>query len=169
MMETGSVQTDDNLREKMSSPRIVSGSRVVVGLFMFGILTTAGLWIYWKLHLAPFFPLQQSLAEAFENSSPRVEGGRTKNSPFILRIVLQVPFRPVRGQPDTESTLDRTVDLALRYPEIGKYEVLEIYLVHPVPEKMADRLKVEFKIAELQKREAQAGTRGANLLTRGLR
>lgn len=150
-METGSVRTEDNLPENLRPPRVVSGSRVVVGLFVFGILTTAGLWIYWKLHLAPFFPLQKSLAEAFEDSSPRVEGGRHKNSPFTLRIVLQVPFQPVRGEPATESTIDRTIDLALRYPEIGKYEVLEIYLVHPVPEKMAERLKVEFKTGDLQK------------------
>ena len=142
----------------MPPPRVFSGTRIVLGLFLFGILATTGLWIYWKLHLAPFFPLQKALAEAFVDSSPRVEGGRHKKSPPTLRIVLQVAFTPLRGSDPTESMIARTIDLARRYQDLQQYELLEIYLVHPLAEQQAERLAFTVTIRELALRETQSSS-----------
>ena len=134
---------------EQSPPPTVSGRWVVIGMFAFGIAATSFLWIYWYLHLAPFFPLQKALADEFAKSYPRVEGGRHKKSPPILRIVLQIEFTPQRDDPRVQSMLDRIVVLAKTHQKLSDYETLEVYLVHPIPEKEPERLRIEFKTSEL--------------------
>jgi len=129
--------------------RTIPGRWIVIGMFAFGIAATAGLWIYWKLHLAPFYPLQKALAEEFPKSLPRVEGGRHKKSPPILRIVLQVTFTPNKDDSRVRDMHERIVAVARQHHDLSQYETLEVYLVHPVPEREAERLKLEDRIAEL--------------------
>src|SRR5262245_38901339 len=108
-----------------SSRPFNSGRWVVLGMFVFGITATLVMWGYWKLHLAPFYPLQQALADEFKGSLPRVEGGRNKQSPTTLRIVLQVKFTPQETDPRAEAMLDRTLVLARQYQNLDEYEFLE--------------------------------------------
>ena len=78
-------------------PRELSGRWVVIGLFAFAITLTVALWVYWKLHRAPFLQWEQFLAGEFQGSSPLVEGGQRKmhrGTPRILRITLKVDFDP---------------------------------------------------------------------------
>ena len=79
-----------------SGPRLspgVPGHWVVLGMFAFAIVLTGMLWTYTKLHNAPFIPLRRALAEEFTRAAaPRVEGGRHRNGPMILRVIVKVEF-----------------------------------------------------------------------------
>ena len=132
-----------------SATRSVSGRSVVLGMFAFGILATSGMWLYWHLYLKPFYPLQQALADEFAKSYPRVEGGHHRHSPWTLRIVLQVPFKPIEGDPQVTKAANRVIELARAHHDLSQYEIIELYLLHPDPEHAATRVKVEFRVAEL--------------------
>lgn len=127
-------------------------------MFAFGIVATGGIWVYWKLHLAPFMPLQKALAAEFDTrshkSSPRVDGGWTKSqfkqSPPTLRIVLRVPFDPEEGDDRVPQTIDRVIALARSHADLGQYETLEIYLVHYAPERSPRQYEFKRKVGELQ-------------------
>src|SRR3990172_7938391 len=83
-------------------PAELSGKWVVIGMFVFAIAATAGLFAYWELHTAPFRELQDALAQEFPRSRPRVEGGQRKkhkHTPRILSIVLRVEFDPTADEP----------------------------------------------------------------------
>ena len=60
--------------------KTISGSRLVIAMFGMAIVATGLLWFYWDLHLMPYMPLQEALAEEFEDSSPRVEGGAAEDA-----------------------------------------------------------------------------------------
>ncbi|MSR57790.1 MAG: hypothetical protein EXS05_08965 [Planctomycetaceae bacterium] len=134
-------------------PRTVSGRWVVVAMFAFGIAATGGIWVYWKLHLAPFMPLQKALAAEFEKSSPRVDGGWTKNeykqSPPLLRVVLRVPYEPDERDARVPATIERVLTLTRAHIDLAAYDTLEIYLVHYVPEKNPQQYEWRRKISEL--------------------
>jgi hypothetical protein len=129
--------------------RSFSGRSVVIGMFTFGILATSGMWVYWHLYLKPFYPLQQALADEFAKSYPRVEGGHHRHSPWTLRIVLQVPFKPVEGDAQVTTTANRVIELARAHHDLSRYEIVELYLLHPEPEHASTRVKLEFRVAEL--------------------
>jgi hypothetical protein len=129
--------------------RSFSGRNVVLGMFTFGILATSGMWVYWHLYLSPFYPLQQALADEFSKSYPRVEGGHHRHSPWTLRIVLQVPFKPIEGDLQVKQTANRVIELARAHHDLSRYEIVELYLLHPEPEHAATRVKVEFRVADL--------------------
>jgi len=106
-------------------------------MFGFGALTTAGLWVYWYLHLAPFRPLQAAVAAEFPDSAPRVEGGQRKmhkGTPRILRITLRVDFDPNADDDRVETITAKLFDLAGRYQDIANYDTLEMYLYQRIPE-----------------------------------
>lgn len=122
--------------------KTISGSRLVVAMFGMAILATGCLWFYWDLHLMPYMPLQEALAEEFEKSSPRVEGGQRKmhkGTPLILRVVMRVPFDPTATDPETQNTIEgrieRTKELAAKYTEIDQFETLEVHLYFEPKEK----------------------------------
>jgi hypothetical protein len=135
-------------------PRTISGRWVVLSMFAFGIVATAGIWVYWKLHLAPFMPLQKALVAEFPKSSPRVDGGWTKNEfktvPPTLRIVLRVPYPPDERDVRVPATIERVIALAREYVDFAKYEMLEIFLVNYVPEKAPIQHTFKGKISELE-------------------
>jgi hypothetical protein len=118
----------------------VSGRAVVVAMFAFGGLLTSALYVYWDLHTRPFRPLQDAIANEFPEFTPRVIGGRHKSqravSPNTLRIVLMVNFNPKSqsAASRTEHIAARIADLAATHQDLSKYDILEIHLVHRVPE-----------------------------------
>lgn len=145
----------------VTARRANSGRWIVLGMFTFGVLATTGLWVYWKLHLGPFFPLQKALADTFPDSLPRVEGGRHRKAPPVLRVVLKIPFAPRAADARVADISDRVLSLARQHADLDQYETLEIYLVFPRPEQAADRLKAEYR------RDGETWTRTEGQETRG--
>lgn len=119
-----------------------SGRILVVIMFLGGLTATTVLWTYWHMHLIPFMPLQQALADEFEESSPRVDGGQRKihkRTPPILRIVMRVPFDPTGDGADAQSQVEhriaRTHELSANKINLNQYEYLEIHLYNEPKEK----------------------------------
>lgn len=117
-------------------------------MLAFGVVMTSGLWLYWYLYLKPFYPLQRALADEFKASYPRVEGGHHKHSPWTLRIVLQVPFKPTEDDPQVKQMANRVLELARRHHDLSRYEVVELYLLQPDPERTPTRIKLAYRIAD---------------------
>ena len=120
----------------------VSGVKAVIAMFTLAIVATSFLWIYWDMHLMPFMPLLEKLAEEFVQCSQRVDGGRRKThkgTPMILRVVMRVPFDPTSSAPDVkdeiEARITRTMELAEKYSDLGKYEQLDVHLYNEPKEK----------------------------------
>lgn len=134
--------------KRVSGP--TRGRWVVLAMFGFGIVATGGIWIYWKLHLAPFLPLQKALAAEFPKSSPRVDGGWRKGNFKVgrptLRLVLRVPYAPLERDVRVPATIERVTALAREHLDLTRYETLEIYLVHYVPEKAPQQYEYRRKI-----------------------
>jgi hypothetical protein len=138
-MMTAANLEDGTPPDATRRPRRLSGRWVVIGMFVFGIAATAGLWVYWKLHVGPFLPLQQALAEEFENAAPHVDGGQRKKhkrTPRILRITMKVAFDPTvpANQSQVEQVAERVIAIARQQPDFRHYDELEIYLFWPVQE-----------------------------------
>jgi len=135
-------------------PTLIPGKWVVIAMFLFGAMATGGIWVYWKMHLAPFLPLQKAIAEAYPKSSPRVDGGWTKEK-FReglprLRIVLRVRYPPVESDPRVQATIDRVIELAQEHTPIADYDEFEIYLVHYAPEKSPQQYEFKTRVSELK-------------------
>jgi hypothetical protein len=143
-------------------PRTVSGRWIVLTVFAFGIAATGGIWVYWKLHLAPFMPLQKALAAEFPQSSPRVDGGWSgkefQQGPPRLRIVLRVPYPPLEQDARVPATLDRVIALARESLNLDHYETLEIYLVHYAPERAPRQFEFRARIRDLDSGRRAAAT-----------
>ena len=121
-------------------PATVSGKAVVVGMFVFGVMTTSLIWFYWNKHIEPFMPLQMALAEEFDNSSPRVEGGQRKihkTTPKLLRITMRSPYDPTDDEFDERIEVDlrKIADIASEYLDLSSFDLLEVHFYKPNPEK----------------------------------
>jgi hypothetical protein len=117
--------------------REISGKWVIVGLFTFAILITATLWIYWKLHVGPFLPLQQALADKFEDSRPRVEGGQRKahkGTLKILRITMKIEFDPTKNRMQADDFAAEVFQFIKIVSDLETYQQLELHLYFPHPE-----------------------------------
>jgi hypothetical protein len=133
-------------------------------MLLFGVGLTAANWVYWKLHVAPFLPLQKLLAAEYEGSRPRVEGGQRKmhkRTPKVLRVTMKIAFDP--STEDGKRRVDKfsrevAAFIAREYAELDEYEILELNLYWPRPETESKPLEVprEFRVAEL----LRAGGRG---------
>ena len=122
-----------------NSPREFSGTKLIIGLFLFATAMSSGLWIYWYLHLRPFQPLQLAIHQAFPKSYPQVQGGQLKmhrNTPHILRITLRVAFDPTPREADepVAAMVVRLEELARQHIDFESYEQFEIHLVLRRPE-----------------------------------
>ena len=118
-------------------PRTVSGRKVVVAMFGFGIIVVGAMWLYWELYQRPFRDLQYAIAAEFENSSPQVIGGRLKSdeqNPQTLRIIIRVPFDPISQDQKSQQHAHRLVELAQEHHDLSTYDVLEVHLRQPMPE-----------------------------------
>jgi len=121
-----------------SKVRELSGRKMVLAMFLFGGMTTAGLWLYWYYHYAPFRPLQEAIVAEFPGSAPRVEGGQRKmhqHTPKILRITLQVKFDPNVRVARAEGVAQRLEELIRRHQDLSAYDKLEMYLFQRIPER----------------------------------
>lgn len=143
--------------ESRSAPRRVSGKSVVAAMFGFALLIILALYGYWDLYTRPFRPLQYALAEAYPGSSPRVVGGQHKShkpgGKNTLRIVMRVPEGDFDPEADIEKRDARSlevVDIAATFVDIADYEVLELHLFRPVPEKQPLRWSVSRPVEEWQ-------------------
>lgn len=120
-----------------AAPHVASGRWVVLGMFGFGIVATAGLWFYWELHTRPFRPLQEALVRTFPGSNPRVQGGQEKihkGTPRILQIVMRVDFDPVGRESEAQRVAAQAAELARRYQDLDQYQWLEVGLFQPLSE-----------------------------------
>lgn len=148
----------DNLTEGEPG---VPGKWVVIGIFLFGMTATGILWIYSVMDRAPFVPMRRALAAAFsEECKPRVEGGRHRNGPLTLRVVLQVDFDPTIEEPDTVkrvAEMEQTIiRLARQHQNLEDYEILEMFLVQLVPEGEALRHETVLTVSEIPPEEVPA-------------
>src|SRR5580700_3047354 len=133
--DTFLIESDEAPRSRAN--RRVSGTAVVIAMFVFGITATAALWTYWALHTGPFRPLQDALAKEFPGSVPRVDGGQRKlrkGMPVILRAVLRVQFDPVTETAKGERMLERVEKISRQHIDLEQYDVLDVYLYEGVPE-----------------------------------
>lgn len=134
--------------ETMPEPHpTVSGKAVVATMFAFGLLATSLIWFYWNKHIEPFMPLQLALAEKFEDSSPRVEGGQRKihkETPKLLRITMRSPYDPTNSENEEQVNADirQIVSISNEHLDMSAYSLLELHLYQPNPEKKL--LKQEF-------------------------
>ena len=122
-----------------NSPREFSGTKLVLGLFLFAAAMSSGLWVYWYLHTRPFQPLQFAIHQAFPKSYPQVQGGQLKmhkNTPRILRIMLKVSFDPKPREADEQvaAMVEQLEQLARKHIDFDNYELLEIHLIQRRPE-----------------------------------
>jgi hypothetical protein len=118
--------------------RVVSGRVVVIGMFAFGLSTTACLWIFWDRHTEPYRALEYALVTEFAGSRPDVQGGQRKmheQSPRILRIVLRVAFDPEQNQQQAEQFARRVAAFVREQHDVSTYDTIEIRLYQPVPER----------------------------------
>jgi hypothetical protein len=128
-------------------PATVSGKAVVVGMFVFGVMTTSLIWFYWNKHIEPFMPLQMALAGEFDNSSPRVEGGQRKihkTTPKLLRVTMRSPYDPTAEEFNERIEVDlrKIADIASDYLDLSSFDLLEVHFYKPNPEKLL--LRKEF-------------------------
>ena len=137
--------------KQQEANKSVSGTAIVVAAFAFALVLTVVMWLYWKLHLAPFLPLQQAIAEEFPDSAPLVQGGQRKmhkNMPRILRITLRVDFDPIQNDGITFRIANQVAKLAAEYHDWRRYDRLEVHLFQLVPERKAKERKIEFDTVE---------------------
>jgi hypothetical protein len=127
----------------------VPGRWVVIAMLGFGVAATGSLWVYSKLQLAPFVPILKVLHAEFPESKARVEGGRHKREPPLLRVVMQVNFTPTETDERVQKIFARVVALAKANLDLSQYENFELHIVHYVPEKNPERILIQRKIADL--------------------
>lgn len=120
----------------------VSGRWVVLSLGLLGLASAIGVYIFWTLHFAPFVPLQQALAVEFDSVRPRVEGGRHRGGPAVLRVVLHVKSPPVQDDPALVKMADRVLELAGEKLDLARYNELELFFVHMPPGGRPSRVEI---------------------------
>jgi hypothetical protein len=129
-----------------------SGRWVVVGVFAFALSLVGVMWLYLDRHTRPFRPLRQALAQEFEDSAPKVEGGQTrieKGTPKTLRIIMRVPFNPNKEPDKANEFAHRVARFAKSHHDLGQYDVIEIHLFHPVPEREIEKWSTEIDPTDL--------------------
>ena len=126
-------------------------------MFVFAASLTGTCWVYWKLHVAPFLPLQQLLADEFEDCRPQVQGGQRKihkGTPQVLRVTMKIDFDPrgTQGKAHADEFAAQVVEvISQKWPPLFDYQTLELHFYWPEPEKEIVQQKREFPVAELQK------------------
>jgi hypothetical protein len=138
-----------NETEFQRPPHTVSGKWVVLAMFVFGLLLVGMIWGYAVVELGPFQPLAKAIKAEFPNSRPHVKGGRPRDKPPLLRIVMEVDFTPTATDARVATISQRVIALAKQHLTLGDYEDFELHLVRYVPEKAPERVTIEKKISEL--------------------
>ena len=118
--------------------RVISGSGIVIAMFLLGLSLTALLFIYFEFNTRPFKPLREAIGREFRHSRPNVEGGKLKGrGANTLRISMSVPFDPNRDEVKSKAVLARVVTLARQHHDLSLYNVIEVNLIHFAPEQEA--------------------------------
>ena len=132
--------------------REIPGKWVVLALAVFGILMTSTMWIYWKMYLGPFVPLQQAIVavEEFSDSRPVVQGGREKSrdeNPNTLRVTMKVEFDPTEEQDKVDRIEQKILKLAKSsLPQFEEFELFELNLYWPVQETERKPITIQRKV-----------------------
>ena len=132
-----------------SQVRELHGKWVVAGMFAFAITLIAILWGYWKLHTAPFLPLQLAIAEQFPGSAPQVQGGQRKMhelTPRILRVTMKVEFNPLDDEDAATRHAKRVAEFVTTRQDLSQFGVLEIHFFYLEPEREIRQWSMEMKI-----------------------
>lgn len=111
---------------------------MVLAMFAFAITATGLLYVYWRMHIAPFLPLQKALAATFKDSRPRVEGGQRKihkGTPRIFRVTMKIDFDPDVDVTRTTAFAHRVVAFVREHEDLTPWGTLEIRFYWPEPEK----------------------------------
>lgn len=132
--------------ESATTNRSISGRFVVLALFVLGIAAGIAVYIFWTMHFAPFIPLQRALSDEFESVRPRVEGGRHRGGPAILRVVLHVKEAPQPDDPELETAAARVRQLAATHLDLSRYSELELYFVHMPPGGRPSRVEKRYSL-----------------------
>ncbi len=137
-------ESDDRIEPETKT---ISGRAVVIGMFLFAMLMTGIMFVYWEYYTRPFRPLQKAIAARYEDSMPLVIGGRYKShkpgSPMTLRIVVRVPVDPRDDEQRMREQANDLVAIASEYVNMDQYERVEIFLAHRRPEQTTVRWSLE--------------------------
>jgi hypothetical protein len=162
---TATVETE---MRQTAAPREFSGTKLIIGLFLFATILSSGLWIYWYLHTRPFQSLQLAIHQAFPKSYPQVQGGQRRmhqQTPRVLRITLRVDFDPnpdlqtstadERTDADrrVEALVDQLAQLARQHVDLDAYDLLEVHLFQRRPEHKSQTRTVVRELRALPSRK----------------
>lgn len=142
--------------DAVSSRRSLTGKPVVLGMFLFAMIVSLGLWGYWKLHTEPFRALTDKLAESFPGSNPRVEGGKHgmhKQTPSILRIVMRVPYNPNLNDRKYKRQLRKILEITSQSGMLATYDLCEIHLFCQPAERTPEIRSLKIPAAEFPQRQ----------------
>lgn len=126
------------MTDAVKTSRAISGSAIVLAMFVFGIIATGLLWTYWYYHTAPFIPLQQAIAAEFPGASPRVDGGQRRmhrGTPAQLWVIVKVEFHPSEETAKARQAVARIEQLTREKLDLSSFETLTIRLFRGDPEK----------------------------------
>jgi hypothetical protein len=154
-MSNPSMPESDATSQPIPKPREISGTKVVIGMFLLGLFLTLLLFIYFELHTRPFRPLREAIGREFKHSRPNVEGGRVKGrGQQTLRISLSVPFDPFTDEKQAAERNERILQLAREYQDLPSYEKVQINLIQFVPQSEAKRRTFEWSGVDAAKTNA---------------
>lgn len=122
-------------------------------MFTFAIAATTILYVYWKLHIGPFLPIQRALAEEFRGSRPRVEGGQRKmhkGTPRILRVTMKVDFDPDVETERSQALAQRAARFCAKRGDLASYDVFEAHFYWPEPEKELHEWSMEIPVSSIE-------------------
>ena len=131
------------------------GRWVVISIFLFAIALTATMWVYWRLHIGPFLPLQKKLADKWPDSRPQVQGGQRKihkETPKILRVTMYIAFDPTTkdGQPKAKEYSEEVAAFVRENePSLSDYDVLEIRMLFEKREQEIKKAAINFDVSKL--------------------
>lgn len=117
----------------------IPGRTVVFAMFTFAITIIVMLFLYWELYTRPFRDVQVAIAREFPKSQPQVIGGKHKShrseARSEMRIVIQVASDPRTDEAQSAQIARRLAQIANELHDLSAYEVLDVILVHRVPER----------------------------------
>ncbi len=162
MPESESPANSDPASPANANPaREFSGSKLVVGMFLFAAMMSSGLWVYWYFHTLPFQPLQVAIARAIPKSYPLVQGGQRRihrDTPKVLRVTLRVDFDPAsdESKPRVDDLVTRLAELAKQHIDFASYELFEVHLVQMRPEHAARSQTIMRAVRDFQRPAVEA-------------
>lgn len=151
--------------DRAIAPPYRRGRWVVTAMFLFAAVLTATMWIYWRMHIGPFLPLQRKLVEEWPDSRPRVQGGQRKmhrDTPRILQVTMYIDFDPTSstGKARAKQFSERVASFVVAHePTLPEYEVLEIRMLWEEREKAIKRAQVYYAVGELTRSDSKSRRR----------